>query len=722
MIEASKTKQGKFSRLSALGFSVFPLPRGSKVPNIKWSQYQVALPAEEDVRLWDSGNYNVGIVCGAISDLLVVDVDSAEGQEFIDALDLPDTPTVKTAKGRHYYFKNPDALVSNKVRLLGVPVDIRANGGYVVGPQSLHESGHIYAWEVSPEQVSFAELPDNLLSLLTVTKSHALVESKGPRSLASSANEGPISDYIEKQHRAGLEHLDNAKSGTRNDTLFRVAVGLANHVAAAGFDWERFAKDLLSAATSIGLSEAESIATIDSAWQTGSENPSSWIKLALGWIYIASEDRFWNPEAREPLPPKGFNGLFNSLNPSDKGTISSVLLNHDLVTKVIDTAFDPRRPSGLFLAKGQKWYNTYQPSGVEAVDGDAQPFEDFVSYLVPDPDERDHLLKMIAWTVRNPGMKLGHALLMRSEAQGVGKSMLIEIWRQLLGEHNTRKTTTEEINSNYQSYVAGSLLVIVEELNLAFGVQGYNRVKDLITSDTAVVNEKFVATKERANLASFVFLTNLPNPILIEDSDRRFFFIESPAMPRENAYYGTFAGWWKANLGVILHYLDEIDLSQFNPHAPPPDTGAKQRLRAVSRSPLEQELAEALNERRFPFSRDIVTVGEIRESLGREFYGKTSAQIQAALRAIGACPLDQQRVPGKWMTGGGLETFVPDSKSKASLWAVANTEYWRLASIQDRSNEYQRHQAMFQHLDGIDIEVRHASSNATMFAELCLGG
>ena len=239
MIEASKTKQGKFSRLSALGFSVFPLPRGSKVPNIKWSQYQVALPAEEDVRLWDSGNYNVGIVCGAISDLLVVDVDSAEGQEFIDALDLPDTPTVKTAKGRHYYFKNPDALVSNKVRLLGVPVDIRANGGYVVGPQSLHESGHIYAWEVSPEQVSFAELPDNLLSLLTVTKSHALVESKGPRSLASSANEGPISDYIEKQHRAGLEHLDNAKSGTRNDTLFRVAVGLANHVAAAGFDWEQ---------------------------------------------------------------------------------------------------------------------------------------------------------------------------------------------------------------------------------------------------------------------------------------------------------------------------------------------------------------------------------------------------------------------------------------------------------------------------------------------------
>lgn len=720
MVRVNEAAEGNFSKLSALGFSVFPLPRGSKRPIIKWSQYQSTLPTEEDIRLWDSGDYNIGIVCGAISDLLVVDVDSAEGQDFIDALDLPDTPTVQTAKGRHYYFRNPDNHVGNKVRLSGVPVDIRANGGFVVGPESRHETGHIYNWEVSPEHVSFANLPESFLALLTASKSTALVSTSSTGILLTQPTDDPIAEYIEKQHCIGIEHLDNAKSGCRNDTLFRVSVALANHVAAAGLDWERFGQDLLSTATSIGLDESEAIATIDSAWRTGSDNPSSWIRLSRDWIYIARDDIFWSVKARKHLPQKGFNGLYNSLNPFGKGSISNVLLNNDLVKKVFDTAYDPTRPAGSFSANDEQWFNLFRPSELDAVEGDAQPFQDFVCYLIPNDEERTHLLKMIAWTVRNPGLKLGHALLMRSQAQGVGKSMLIEIWRRLLGSHNTRKTTTEEINSAYQGYVADTLLVVVEELNMAFGVQGYNRVKDLITGDTAVVNEKFIATKERPNLASFVFLTNLENPVLIEDTDRRFFFIDSPALPRDETYYIEFSAWWKANLGVVRHFLDQVDLSSFNPRATPPDTSAKQALRKVSRTPLAQELAEALLERRWPFTRDIIAIREIQDSLGPEWFRTTSAQIQKALRDNGAISLDQHRVPGHWHSAGGRPTFVADPAAKSSLWAVANVEFWPMTSIQDRVSEYQRSHGIFLSFDNTDLTIKHASCNKTIFNELRL--
>src|SRR5205085_4206659 len=142
----------------------------------------------------------------------------------------------------------------------------------------------------------------------------------------------------------------------------------------------------------------------------------------------------------------------------------------------------------FIMKDGLNWMNTYRPSDVVATPGDWAPFVDFMGHLVPDVDEREHLLKMLAWTVRNPGKKLRHALLLRSEHQGVGKSMLSEIWSALLGHHNIRKTTTEEVSSQFQSFIKQTLLIVLEELNWGVGPIGYNRLKDLITADVVPVN------------------------------------------------------------------------------------------------------------------------------------------------------------------------------------------------------------------------------------------
>jgi hypothetical protein len=117
---------------------------------------------------------NVGVTTGATSGIVVLDVDPKNGGE--DSLDdllgkhgkLPDTAEVLTGGGgRHLYFKHPEGELRNSAGAVGVGLDIRGDGGYVVGPGSVHISGRAYDWEASsdPEQAGVAHMPAWLVDL-----------------------------------------------------------------------------------------------------------------------------------------------------------------------------------------------------------------------------------------------------------------------------------------------------------------------------------------------------------------------------------------------------------------------------------------------------------------------------------------------------------------------------------------------------------------------------
>src|SRR5581483_10140535 len=76
---------------------------------------------------------NIGLVTGASSGLVVLDVDA--GKDGLDTLatleaqhgPLPDTATVETGGGgRHYYFRHPGIPIKSNVGRLGPGLDVRA--------------------------------------------------------------------------------------------------------------------------------------------------------------------------------------------------------------------------------------------------------------------------------------------------------------------------------------------------------------------------------------------------------------------------------------------------------------------------------------------------------------------------------------------------------------------------------------------------------------------
>jgi len=140
------------------GLSVIPLKPRGKEPLIPWKQYQERLPTEEELERWfgNEKEANVGIVTGRVSrNLVVIDFDSeVKFKKFVERLKsarkglqiaISNTWIVKTGKGYHVYLRLPNAelVPRTKVRL-AEGIDLKAEGGYVVAPPSVHPSGKRY--------------------------------------------------------------------------------------------------------------------------------------------------------------------------------------------------------------------------------------------------------------------------------------------------------------------------------------------------------------------------------------------------------------------------------------------------------------------------------------------------------------------------------------------------------------------------------------------------
>jgi putative DNA primase/helicase len=132
---------------------------------------------------------NIAIATGAVSGLVVLDDDSYKGgDESLRELEQTYTPVPETVLsltgggGVQYFFQPPGIPVKNGVESLGVGLDIRGDGGYVIAPPSLHASGKRYVWEVlhEPDDTPLAPMPAWLLALCQETTRRETVDAGAP--------------------------------------------------------------------------------------------------------------------------------------------------------------------------------------------------------------------------------------------------------------------------------------------------------------------------------------------------------------------------------------------------------------------------------------------------------------------------------------------------------------------------------------------------------------
>jgi hypothetical protein len=139
--------------------SFFPLRKKSKKPAGEWTIWQQRPPTPQEVTAgFNNGSRNIAIVTGQVSGIIVLDEDNppvfrawlAEHRYHLPATATVKTSTYQDDQGNtqtkfHHYFKHPGGKIKNMIKQIP-GADIKADGGYVVAPPSIHPSGEQYEW------------------------------------------------------------------------------------------------------------------------------------------------------------------------------------------------------------------------------------------------------------------------------------------------------------------------------------------------------------------------------------------------------------------------------------------------------------------------------------------------------------------------------------------------------------------------------------------------
>jgi Bifunctional DNA primase/polymerase, N-terminal/Primase C terminal 1 (PriCT-1) len=196
-------------RLAAQGAAIFPCRCRDKIPATAHGLKDATTDPEQITAWWtEQPDYNVAIATGAVSKIFVVDVDGPDAERELHRLELPPTVEAVTARGRHLYFKHPNAPVRNTAGKIAPGVDTRGDGGYVLAPPSIHPSGALYRWAGAR---TVAAAPDQLIAkIFERANGKATPPAEWQQLFTSDIPEGQRDCTLTKMTGKLLRHCVNA--------------------------------------------------------------------------------------------------------------------------------------------------------------------------------------------------------------------------------------------------------------------------------------------------------------------------------------------------------------------------------------------------------------------------------------------------------------------------------------------------------------------------------
>jgi hypothetical protein len=598
-------------KLSEQGFFVFPLKPGAKEPAHKGWQQEATRDRETIEGWWDARDYNIGITTDRFFDgkkemaLLVVDVDMKEGkngeQEIVKlelgGHDFPETRVHTTPTGGRHLIYPIDRAVKQGANVLGVGLDIRSRGGYVVGPGSRVADG-LYGGNGSDFRYAPAWIEERCFDGRSVGKDHSkvAVETDRRRSMDRAAL------YLE--HDVPL-----VSEGGRNDTGYKVAT----HIKDLGLD-EADCVDLMATAWKCNppLDAAELKHVVKSAYKYGQLGQGS-AAPEVDFKPVAFDEKF--PAKSNPFSELNKTHAYVTAGGGDhilwetadeKGKQTLVHLNlgafhrKHAATKVMSGNKEAPLTEEWMEWKGRRsydglvfmpeceapdrFYNLWRGFAVEPLDRDPTPeeqapFDMFIEHakfnVCNGNDELfAWLMGYFAHMIQKPWEKPLVALVFKGQ-KGTGKNALIERVGYLLGHHFMVTDDDRYLLSNFNDHLESLLALALDEAAWAGDKKAEGRLKGLITGTRHNIEPKGEKRYEVDNLTRVFILGNERWLVPATHDERRFAVFDVGSGRRQDRKFFTDmrVGMEKGGYRVLLSYLKNYDLSGIDVNAAPQTSG-----------------------------------------------------------------------------------------------------------------------------------------------------
>ena len=376
------------------------------------------------------------------------------------------------------------------------------------------------------------------------------------------------------------------------------------------------------------------------------------------WVYIIASKRFVNTTTGQELDKDQYRDKFQFTN--KKKDVVAKALNSPAFPRIDYPTYEPAKGKVLKREDGLSEYNFWRPSGVMPEEGNVDIFIEHCQYILPDETECKVLLDYLAWIIQRPGEKVHWALLLQG-VQGTGKSYFGNLMQMILGEKNVNFPSNEDLHDKYTGWQKNCQLVVIEELMARGRLELMNKLKTMITQPMCTIREMYRESYELPNRFNFLILTNHEDAIIIDKHDRRYCVLWSPAEPKPASYYKALWNWTKQNIGKVLQFLAERDISSFEAKAHAPMTQAKVELIKISQAPLKVWISECIESESWPFMGDIVHTNHLVECIPPYLRGVTPNLLARTMKDCGCKQLDQVKL---------------ENGSRVRPWSVRRHEVW----------------------------------------------
>ncbi|MCS3497483.1 hypothetical protein M2189_003558 [Bradyrhizobium japonicum] len=322
---------------------------------------------------------------------------------------------------------------------------------------------------------------------------------------------------------------------------------------------------------------------------------------------------------------------------------------------------------------GVSCFNLYRPPQIKLGSAaKAGVWLDHVRSIFSEADTR-HIVSWLAHRVQRPQEKCNHALVLGG-AQGIGKDTLLEPAKYAVGPWNFSEVTPQHLLGRFNGFVKSVILRINEARDLGdvnrFAFYDHMKGYTAAPPDVLRVDEKNLREHSVLNCCGVIITTNhKADGIFLPADDRRHYVGWSDAQKEKFAenYWTELWGWYNSGgFGHVAAYLASLDISKFDPKAPPPKTAAFWDIVDASRAPEDAELADVLDRLGNPTT---TTLAQVQRLATGDFEGwikdrRNRRQLPYRFEQCGYVPVRNDAAKdGLWVIGRARQVVY----AKASL-------------------------------------------------------
>jgi hypothetical protein len=435
---------------------------------------------------------------------------------------------------------------------------------------------------------------------------------------------------------------------------------------------------------------------------TDTTTETSGISLEDFRAYMPMHNYFYL-KSREPWPASSINNRFDPIEIVDaagkpvlteKGKPKTMPASQwlDQNRPVEQMTWAPGEPTliadrlvqhgGWIRQRGVNCLNLYMPP--VTLRGNAAEAELWINHVYRVwPSDAEHIILWLAHRVQRPAEKINHALALGGP-QGIGKDSALEPLKGAIGPWNFLEVSPSQILGRFNGFLKAIILRVSETRDLGdvnrYSFYEHTKALTAAPPDVLRVDEKNLREHSIFNCCGIIITTNHKADGIYLPADDRRHFVAWSDLTKDDFTADYWNKLWRfyrhGGSANVAAYLRALDISKFDPKAPPPKTAAFWDIVDANRAPEDAELADVLERLGNPAA---TTITRIANEAGGDFATwirdrKNRRQIPHRLEGCGYTPVRNPAATsdGHWKVGGARQVVY----AKKEL-----TERDRLAAV-----------------------------------------